>query len=114
MIAELSRKALASARTRELCWFAALAGVVLILLHESLFSGKGLVPADGILNWPPWHEGIRPSNPLLVDQYSVFLPTQEFVHQEKRFPLWNPNLCCGAPNLGAIQGALLFPIRLLL
>jgi hypothetical protein len=99
---------------RDFFWFAALAGVLLILLHESLFLGKGLVPADGILNWPPWNQAIRPSNILLADQYCVFIPTQEFVHQQKSFPLWNPNLCCGVPNLGSIQGALFFPIRLLL
>jgi hypothetical protein len=98
---------------RDMFWFAALAGVLLVLLHESLFLGKGLVPADGMLKLPPWNQAIRPSNFLLADQYWTFLPTQEFVHQQKSFPLWNPNICCGAPNLGAIQGALLFPIRLL-
>jgi hypothetical protein len=101
-------------RAREVFWFAALAGVLSILLHESLFQGKGLVPADAILNWPPWNQASRPSNIALVDQYRVFLPTQEFVHQQKSFPLWNPDLCCGVPNLASIQGALLFPIRLLL
>ena len=30
------------------------------------------------------------------------------------FPLWNPYLDCGIPNLGSISGALLFPINLLL
>ena len=98
----------------DIFWFAALAGVLLVLLHESLFLGKGLVPADAILNLPPWNQAIRPSNSLLADQYLTFLPTQEFVHQQKSLPLWNPDICCGAPNLGAIQGALLFPIRLLL
>jgi len=98
---------------RRLLWFAALAGVLLILLHESLFTGKGLVPADGLLTWPPWNRAIHPSNTLLSDQFYTFLPTQEFVHQQKSFPLWNPDLCCGVPNLGAIDGALLFPIRLL-
>jgi hypothetical protein len=101
-------------RAGDIFWLAALAGVLLILLHESLFFGKGLVPADGVLNWPPWNQATRPSNIQLADQYRVFLPAQEFVHQQKGFPLWNPNLCCGAPNLGSIQGALLFPIRLLL
>jgi hypothetical protein len=99
---------------RDIFWFAVLAGVLLVLLHESLFMGKGLVPADALLQWPPWNQAIRPSNSLLIDQYCTFLPTQEFVHQQKSLPLWNPDLCCGVPNLGAIQGALFFPIRLLL
>jgi hypothetical protein len=98
----------------DIFWFAALACVLLILLHESLFMGKGLVPADGILNMAPWNLATKPSNDLLSDQFCIFLPTQEFVHQQKSFPFWNPDLCCGVPNLGAIQGALLFPIRLLL
>ncbi len=93
---------------RSIFWFAALAGVLLILLHNSLFTGNGLVPADGILIGPPWNQATRPSNFLLIDQFCVFLPMQEFVHQQRGFPLWNPNLCCGVPNLGAIAGAPLF------
>jgi len=92
-------------RAGDIFWLAAaLAGVLLILLHESLFFGKGLVPADGVLNWPPWNQATRPSNIQLAESIRVFLPAQEFVHQQKGFPLWNPNLCCGAPNLGSIQG----------
>jgi hypothetical protein len=98
---------------RDFFWFAAQAGVLLILLHESLFSGKGLVPANGVMAWAPWNRVTRPYNILLIDQFCAFLPTQEFVHQQKSFPLWNPDLCCGAPNLASIQLALLFPIRLL-
>ena len=99
---------------RDIFWYAALAGVLMVLLHESLFQGKGLVPADAILKFSPWNRTIRPSNFLLADQYWTLIPTLEFVHQQKNFPLWNPYICCGAPNLGAISGALLFPIRLLL
>jgi len=58
-------------------WFAALAGVLLVLLHESLFLGKGLVPAHGILDFSPWNQAAPPSNSLLGDQYCAFLPTQE-------------------------------------
>ena len=101
-------------RAGDLVWFALLAGVLLLLLHESLLLGKGLVPVDAILELPPWKQTLWPGNHLLADQYWTFLPTQEFVHQQKSLPLWNPYICCGAPNLGAIQGALLFPIRLLL
>jgi hypothetical protein len=96
---------------------AVLAAALVVLLHESLFGGKGLVPADGILNYPPWNETTRPSNYLLSDQYCTFIPQHEFVHQQLlrgHFPLWNPYLDCGEPNLGSIQGALLFPINLLL
>jgi len=99
---------------RDIFCVLALAAVVFLLLHESLFTGKGLVAADAVLKFPPWNRDVRPSNFLLADQYWTFLPTQELMHREKGFPLWNPYICCGAPNLGAIQGALFFPIRLLL
>jgi len=96
---------------------AALGAVLLVLLHESLFGGRGLVPADGILNYPPWNQTTSPSNYLLSDQYCTFIPQHEFVHQQilrGHFPLWDPYLDCGKPNLGSIQGALLFPVNLLL
>lgn len=99
-------------------WVLALAAVQAILLHASLFGGRGLVPADGIFNFPPWLSATNgPSNSLLGDQYLVFVPQHEFTHQEflhGHFPLWNPYLDCGEPNVGSIQGALLFPINLLL
>jgi hypothetical protein len=98
-------------------WVSALAVVMGVLLHESLFGGKGLVPADGVFSFLPWRETKPPSNYLLLDQYTVFVPQHEFMHQQflqRHFPLWNPCLDCGVPNLGSIQGALLFPINLLL
>ena len=98
-------------------WTVALAVVLLVLLHASLFFGKGLVPADGILNYPPWNQTARRANYLLSDQSCAFIPQHEFVHQQflrGHFPLWDPYLECGLPNLGSIQGALLFPVNLLL
>jgi hypothetical protein len=107
-----------SSRGRFSLWVAALAAVLAILLHSSLFGGRGLVPADGIFNFPPWLEATnRPSNSLLTDQYLVFIPQHEFTRREflqGKFSLWNPNLECGIPNLASMDGALLFPVNLLL
>jgi hypothetical protein len=97
-------------------WSVALAVVLFILLHESIFCGKGLVPADGVLFYPPWNETAGPANGLLFDQYCDFIPQHEFVYKQiwqGHFPLWNPYLECGVPNLGWIQGALFFPVQLL-
>lgn len=97
-------------------WVAVLAVVLAALLHESLFGGKGLSPASGVLDFPPWHQTNGPFNWLLADQYNVFVTQKEFVHQQfwqGHFPLWNPYLDCGLPNLASVQGALLFPINLL-
>jgi hypothetical protein len=98
-------------------WVAALALILCVLLHQSLFFGQGLVPADGVLRYSPWNDTNRPGNWLLADQYRVFTPQHEFTYQQLErghFPLWNPYLACGMPNLASIQGALLFPINLLL
>ena len=44
-------------RLRERPWaFGALGVVIALLLHASLFTGRGLVPADGVLVAPPWVE----------------------------------------------------------
>jgi len=105
-------------RGRFALWVAALALVIAALFHESLFEGKGLVPADGLADFPPWVTGTNaPSNRLLYDQFTTFIPQHEFAHREflhGRFPLWNPNVACGVPNLAAMLGALLFPINVLL
>src|ERR1700685_2975082 len=95
-------------RGRFYLWVIALAAVLAVFFHASLFEGRGLVPADGIFNFPPWLSTNGPSNSLLGDQYLVFVPQHEFTHQEfmkGHFPLWNPNLECGIPNLASIQGA---------
>src|SRR5262249_52534826 len=98
---------------------AAVAFVLAVLLHEALFLGRGLVPADGILQYLPWSatwQG-RPSNYLLSDQYNILVPLRQFLHDELwkgRFPLWNPHHACGVPTLASMQGAMLYPINLLL
>jgi len=98
---------------------AGIAVAVCVLLHEALFLGKGLVPADGIYAHLPWSaEADRPpSNALLRDQYAVFGPQRQFLHDRAvrgELPLWNPHIACGVPNVASMQGAALFPINLLL
>ena len=104
-------------RSHFFLWVVGLALVLGFLLHESLLGGEGLGPADGLLSFPPWQDLKGPGNPLLDDQFLVFIPQHEFVYQQFRaghFPFWNPFIDCGVPNLGSFQGALLFPINLLL
>ena len=90
-----------------------------VLLHESLVGGKGLVPVDAIFGYPPWSTTavVEPSNYLLVDQYLDLVPSRQFFHDQilqGRFPLWNPYLMCGVPSLASMQGAVLYPLNLLL
>ncbi len=103
----------------DLACVACLAAAPAILLREAIFLGRGLVPADGIFAFQPWKSAgaAPPSNPLLSDQFGVFAPQREFLHArllKGDFPLWNPHIACGVPNLASMQGALLFPIHLLL
>jgi len=104
-------------RSRFFVWVVLLAAVLGWFLHQSLFCGRGLTAADGVLSYYPWHDPVGPGNNLLSDQYLVFAPQHEFVYQQflaGHFPLWNPYLDCGVPNLASSQGAQLFPINLLL
>jgi hypothetical protein len=97
-------------------WTVALAAIVFLLLHDSLLGGKGLVPAEGVLRFPPWNDSAHRGNYLLSDQYDVLVPQRIFVYERLRegeFPLWNPQLDCGVPNVASMQGSLLFPIQLL-
>lgn len=102
---------------RQTLWCAAaLAAVIAVLLGDSLFTGKGLVPADGLFRLPPW-KGFFPlpvSNYLLSDQYLTFLPLRHFTSRHGIFSLWNPYLSCGAPSIGSMQAAPFYPINLLL
>ena len=96
-----------------------IAVALFILLHESLIGGKGLVPVDAIFGYPPWSTTavVEPSNYLLVDQYLDLVPSRQFFHDQVlqgRFPLWNPYLMCGVPSLASMQGAMLYPLNLLL
>jgi hypothetical protein len=96
-----------------------LAAVVAVLLHQALFTARGLVPADGVLSALPWARVVNtpPSNRLLADQYATFLPVRQFLHDEFRrghFPLWNPHLAAGMPSVASMQIAAFYPINLLL
>jgi hypothetical protein len=109
----------ASMRNQRFWTTITLAAILMILFYQSLFCGKGLLPSDGIFRFLPWSRitDSAPSNYLLADQYNVFIPQHQFVQHrilKGDFPLWNPHLNCGVPNLAAIQGALLFPVQLLL
>lgn len=103
----------------DLLGFGLLLGAACILLHQSLLFGKGLVPADGIADYDPWRSelGRGASNRLLADQFLTLIPQQHFLHDQiaqGEFPLWNPHLACGMPNVASMQSAPFFPINLLL
>lgn len=96
-----------------------LAAIILIPLRGALLPGMGLVPADGIFRLPPW-KSVYPtavSNYMLSDQYMTWLPLRHMHYENQRslrLGLWNPYIACGAPSVGSMQSAPLFPIHFIL
>lgn len=104
---------------RSLAGLGLLLGAICILLHQSLFLGRGLVPVDGITAYDPWRAelGRSVSNRLLADQFLELIPQQQFLHDHLvrgELPLWNPGLAGGLPNVASMQSAPFFPLNLLL
>ncbi|QEH37315.1 Bacterial membrane protein YfhO [Aquisphaera giovannonii] len=109
-------------KRKELLLFGlALGFLVGAFLHESLFLGKVLSPADVLLVERTFHaEGdagdYEPQNRLLMDPVLQFQPWLEFnraMIRRGRIPLWNPYAGCGAPHLANGQSAVFDPINAL-
>ena len=96
----------------------ALSAVLCALLWDSLFGGKVLTQADALYQFAPWSavapDGFQPSNELLLDQSTGFLPWMDFQAERVRefeLPLWNPYNYCGEPLVGTYQSAFYWPIN---
>ncbi len=96
----------------------ALCAVLVAMLWDSLFGGKILTQADALYQFAPWDavapQDFRPSNELLLDQTTGFLPWLDFQAERIRdfeLPLWNPHNFCGQPLVGTYQSALYWPIN---
>ncbi|GIW87304.1 MAG: hypothetical protein KatS3mg108_1628 [Isosphaeraceae bacterium] len=112
---------LAALDRRETRTFAlVLAGLVAVVLRESLFLGRILSPADVIYAQPGFDQlrgkGYVPSHRLLMDPFLQFEPWLEWSRAELRagrWPLWNPLVGCGAPHLANGQSAVFDPFHLI-
>ena len=110
---------------RETATFAAALIVLLTaFLHESLFGGKVLSPADVLLVEASFQSEDRvdagaeyePLNRLLMDPVLQFQPWLEFnrsMLRQGRLPLWNPHAGCGTPHLANGQSAVFDPLNLM-
>lgn len=104
---------------RALCALA-LAVVLGVFFHETLFGDRVLTQADHMLSYPPWAEvapeGWRSGNPLLEDQAIAMVPWLAWAADELRssgeLPLWNPYNFGGQPIHAANSGAFLYPLNL--
>lgn len=97
---------------------AALFATLCVLLWDSLFGGKVLTQADALYQFAPWSKlaagGFRPSNELLLDQSTGFLPWLHFQAESVaagELPLWNPYNYCGEPLVGTYQSAFYWPLN---
>ncbi len=99
-----------------------LAVLVAGFLHETLFGGKVLSPADvlaGLGELPrrwPGEDDYEPANRLLMDPVLQFQPWLEFnrrMIRSGRLPLWNGHAGCGAPHLANGQSAVFDPFHVL-
>ena len=95
-----------------------LALTLCVLLWESLFGGKVLTQADALYQFEPWSSiappGFLPSNELLLDQSTGFLPWLDFQAEQigkGELPLWNPFNYCGEPLVGTYQSAVYWPLN---
>ncbi|HMA37443.1 MAG TPA: hypothetical protein VKY74_23520 [Chloroflexia bacterium] len=112
MISPLSRRELALAGL--LCALA-----VSAFLSPALVAGRLFSPADLLYGYYPWHSAApagwtAPGNNLLSDDVLVFEPWLAYAAQRLHageVPLWNPDNMLGAPFLGNMQSAVLYPLN---
>lgn len=108
-------------RHREILGFAAtLSALIGLLLHEPLFGGKVLSPADVLFATRGFADragaDFEPQNRLLMDPVLQFQPWIELnrtMLRQGRLPLWNPYVGLGAPHLANGQSAVFDPFHLL-
>jgi hypothetical protein len=99
-----------------------LAAIVLTLFGRAAVGGAVLAPTDEIFLTPFFADETppdfrAPGNPLLEDQVYQFVPWRRFAWaslRAGRLPLWNPYSHAGAPFIATMQGAVFYPINLLL
>jgi len=95
--------------------------IAVAFLWPATISGRVLSPADLVFDLDPlwWplapadYDG--PSNALLADQVSQFLPWQLFARRwlsAGTLPLWNPYISAGLPFIGNAQSAIFSPFHL--
>ena len=95
--------------------------IAVAFLWPATFGGRVLSPADLVFDLDPlwWplapadYDG--PSNALLADQVSQFLPWQLFARRwlgARIPPLWNPYISAGMPFIGNAQSAIFSPFHL--
>jgi hypothetical protein len=95
--------------------------IAVAFLWPATFGGRALSPVDLVFDLDPlwWpltpadYDG--PSNALLADQVSQFLPWQLFARRWLSvwtLPLWNPYINAGLPFIGNAQSAIFSPFHL--
>lgn len=87
-------------------WIALLlfAAAATLLIRHALLPEYALLPLDLVLNNAPWTSGemVVPQNPLISDPFYSFYPRRHLLTeaiQQGEWPLWNPYVMAGTPNI---------------
>jgi len=90
-----------------------------LLSNWPAFIGKVPLPADVLLNFPPW-ESVRGSNALplrhseMGDLITMIYPFRSFAAESVHhgvLPLWNPHVLLGTPFLANSISSLFYPLN---
>lgn len=99
--------------------------IVGVFFGQTIVGGKLPVPSDSLVGlYHPWRDfyskdyprGIPFKNFLITDPVRQQIPWRKIAvdqWKEGKLPLWNPYTFSGAPLLGNIQAAVLYPLNIL-
>lgn len=96
-----------------LCIFA------LMLMWRPVLRGEVFLPLDALMHLHPWrysYERVAVNNPINTDPIKQVYPRREWtteVIRQGAWPLWNPTVLTGTPNLPDGQIGLFYPPTLL-
>ncbi len=99
--------------------------IISIFFRQTILEGKLPVPSDSLVGlYHPWRDlyskdyprGVPFKNFLITDPVRQQIPWRKIAvdqWKEGKAPLWNPYTFSGAPLLGNIQAAALYPLNIL-
>jgi hypothetical protein len=97
----------------------ALCGFALMLMWRPVLRDEVFLPLDALMHLPPWrysYERVAVNNPINTDPIKQVYPRRVWTSaaiKQGAWPLWNPTVLTGTPNLPDGQIGLFYPPTLL-
>src|SRR6266511_895966 len=107
-------------RLRNLLALLALCALALMLMWRPVLRGEVFLPLDALMHLHPWrysYERTSVNNPINTDPIKQIYPRRVWTNDtimRGAWPLWNPTVLTGTPNLPDGQIMLFYPPSLLL